>query len=102
MVLDGAEQWLKPMAHPPFAAGFLSWFHLIIISIVCATVLGLSVGDVLGIYPAFGAKKPPPFPRVLYFETFIIATKSMEKQTQILSSAGTNISKVILRFIKKY
>lgn len=62
MVWDGAEQWLKPIAHPPFAAGFLSWFHLMIIGIVCATVLGLPVGDVLGIYPVLEQKNHLPSP----------------------------------------
>lgn len=62
MVWDGAEQWLKPIAHPPFAAGFLSWFHLMIIGIVCATVLGLPVGDVLGIHPVLEQKNHLPSP----------------------------------------
>lgn len=49
----------------------------------------------------FWSKKTPFLPQLLYFETCVTTAMSMEKQTQILSSARTNIFKVILRFVKK-
>lgn len=62
VVWNGAQQWLEPMACPPFAAGFLARFRLLMVGAECATVPGLVAGDVPGTYPASGAENHPPSP----------------------------------------
>lgn len=67
---------------------------------VCATKLALVWFDMMG-STGFWSKKTPSLSQLLYFETCVTTAMSMEKQTQFLSSARTNIFKVILRFVKK-
>lgn len=99
-VWDGAEQSPEPRARLPFTGGELGRFRLVMVGAARAAVPGLVQADVLGTHSGSGGKKPPSLPRVFYFETCVTTTKSVEKQTQILSSTRTNIFEVILRFVK--
>ena len=87
----------SPGQSPSLAGGELGRFQL---TMVGALYTGAGAGWCAGYTLSFWSKKTPSLCWVLYFKTCVTTTKSMEKQTQILSSTRTNIFRVILRFIK--